>query len=191
MRRLPRQSREDLPRRSACCGSMGGCLFPRPRRPCPGVAVAGELRQWVGAVPGAWIQLHPYPGVTVDGDDAPEQHRRLIVAGKGQCFPVLDDARGGDPPAAPDQAVVLVVTASYEGLGGGYRVAADQRGEHRVGIPARTHIQEMLPSGPMTAPRCPSASSAYSRSTCGGYAAGADSVGRAGVSGRPAPPRCG
>src|SRR5215813_11361287 len=106
------------------------------------------------------------PGVQPDvdlrrslpGDDAAQHHGLIGVAGEGERLPALDDRVRGDPAAAPDEGAGLVVAAPYETALRRDRacpVAADQRGEDGVGVPAGCAHPDDLPARPDQGPALP------------------------------------
>ncbi|PQM49465.1 hypothetical protein C1Y40_00315 [Mycobacterium talmoniae] len=113
----------------------------RPAASGPHPVVAAEVAAGVVPEPGAGFQHDGDLGGAPHGDDAAQHHDPAGVGRKRQGFPAFDLAVVGDPVTVPDQAARLVVAAPHvPPLFGGDGVAApaaDQRGEHRVGIPAR------------------------------------------------------
>ena len=88
----------------------------------------------------------------------------------GQRVAALDDPGAGHPSAAPDHRRSFVVTAPDVAAARGDAVDAVVRRpapEDGVAVPARRAQPGDVAAGPTTAPRSPSASSAYSRRTCG------------------------
>ena len=136
---------------------------PSRRRPRPGpaqvqraaargprVALTGDPAGTVLAESRPRIEEDPHPGVTVYRQDAAQRYGRVRVTRHAQRLTAFDDLRCGDPAAAPDQAVRLVVAAPHEGwFGRGHGVhacPADQRGKYRVRMPARhAHPDEVAP----------------------------------------------
>jgi len=89
--------------------------------------------------PGTRLGDHAHPRRPAHGDDAAQQYHPLGVSGKRQRLTTLDHPVVGDPPGTPDEAARLVAPAPHvahvlRGHGKG-AAAADQRGEHGIGIP--------------------------------------------------------
>ena len=110
-----------------------------------------------------------HPGRPSTRHDAPQHHGPCGSAGR---------------PAPPGTRFALAPPTGYArsgsrsrstrprlpGIGGRDRVAApaaEQPAEHRRAAQRGAHSHEIAPSGPISAPRSPSAISAYSRRTCG------------------------
>src|SRR6185437_16281307 len=96
----------------------------------PAVLVLRQPPSPIRAETGGRLENDPHLRVAALGHDAAQQHGLVRVAREGQCLAALDDAVLGDPTAAPDQRVVLVVATPDESLLRSDRVralAADQR----------------------------------------------------------------
>jgi len=110
-----------------------------PAVPAPHPSVLVQRTGSVPAEAGAGFEHHPHPGGTVHGDNTAQQHHPVGVAGKREGFAALDDPVVGNPAGTPDEAAVFVVAAPHVAhiLGGDGKgaAAADQRGEHSIGIP--------------------------------------------------------
>jgi hypothetical protein len=70
----------------------------------------------------------------------PSRSWLAAAASSSECLAALQHLGVGHPAAVPDQRVLLVVATPHERVvnrGDGIHAAADQRGEHRAGIPGR------------------------------------------------------
>src|SRR6185312_16613455 len=102
--------------------------------------VLAQRAQAVIAKAGPRIQHHLDLRRVVTRHDLAEHYRAIYRAGEGERLAAFGNAILGDPAAPPDQAPLLVVAAPDElthRRDGVHASAADERGEHRAGVPAR------------------------------------------------------
>jgi hypothetical protein len=131
---------------------------------------AGPPRHLAAPGPGPDVKHHLHPGRPVNCLDAPQDHDPVRISGQGERLPAFRPRRAR-PAAAPDEAAGLVIaTPDMPGIRWRDRIgaaAAKEPGEDGGLSQRGAHSHEMAPSGPIRAPRSPSAIRAYSRSTCG------------------------
>ena len=128
----------------------------------PGVPVA-EAVLVEGLQPGTGetgpgVEHDVDPRRSLPRDDAAQHHGPMGVPGEGERLPALDDGVTGDPAAAPDEGAGLVVPAPHETVFRRDRVgpvAADQRGEDGVGVPAGRAHPDDVPARPDQGPALP------------------------------------
>ena len=173
-RRQPQRHRQPAVGRAAPCPprSTGTAArrCARSRRP-RAVPFPLEVGHLAAAEAGPQVEEGGDPGGPVQCLYPAQQHRPVRVGRHRQRLPALG-LPVAHPAAAPDQRPVLVVaTPHVPRVGRRDRVTAgtaEQPAERGRAVPARrAQPRDTDPSGPISAPRSPSATSAYSRSTRG------------------------
>ena len=128
-----------------------------PGVPAAEVVLVEGLQSRAGET-GPGVQHHVDPRRSLPRDDAAQHDGLMGVPGECERLPALDNGVTGDPAAAPDEGAGLVVAAPHETVLRRDRVcpvAADQRGEDGVGVPAGCAHPDDVPARPDQGPSLP------------------------------------